>query len=340
MDVEPQHVAAAVDLLGDIVMHPDLSVGAFEAVKGQLVEQAIAAEDDPVAGRGLAVHRALYGRGYGGQPPQGLRDTLGVITRQDVQNHYASVVAGKGATFAVSGGIDRKHVSEHLRRVFGGFGGEATVADKALSGSSASGKIYLIDYPGSSTAGIAVARRASGGDDAPDLVADDVFNRAFQTRLAATQAAPMRLTTSLRRFRSSGYFATLGEGDPKAALAGIQSTLKQLKALCETKPLIDAERETAINTLIAAQPAHFEGLTRQSLRLSALAIRGWALDRHQAWPGQLRAVTTERANDAAATYCERAELSLVVTGPQAEIKGTDDLGFDPIALDTQGRRFP
>ncbi len=345
MNMIEENFGASVDLLADIVRRPKLDPIEFKRRKAQLVAQALASEADPHTGRRVAMYQALFGKGYAGAVSSGTRDTLESITHADVVAHYRRLMVGEGATFVVTGGVDRENVAATLERAFGDWGGKAQVKARALTPAADQGKLYFIDYPGAAQSVIGVVRRAPGAD-AADLFPATVFNRSFGEAFTSRVNLNLReakgytygAVSMFQRFRESGMFAIFSDVRTDVTRASLDEVLGELTGLCGPRPLSAEERDSSVNGLLLGYPAGFESIGLLGARFAQLPIYGRPLDWFEKWPARLSAVTLEEANQAASGYCERGAYTLIVAGDKAKVGPTlEGMGFEWVELDARGK---
>jgi predicted Zn-dependent peptidase len=73
-------------------------------------------------------------------------------------------------------------------------------------------------------------------------------------------------------------------------------------------------------------------------RYSQLPIYRRPLDWFETWPRKIESVSREQADEAARTYCDAKQFTIVVAGDKAKVASTlDGIGFDWVELDARGR---
>ena len=345
MNLIEENFGASVALLADIVRRPKFDEQEFKRRKAQLIAQAVANEADPHTGRRVAMYHGLFGKGYAGALPTGTPDTLESIKLTDIKAHYARLMVGEGATFVVTGGIEREAAAEQLQRAFGDWGGEPGVQARPLTPAAGTGKLYFVDYPGAAQSVIGLVRRAPGAN-AEDLFPTTVFNRSFGE--AFTSRVNMNLreqkgytygaVSMFQRFREVGFFGIFSDVRTDVTRQSLDEVLGELSGLCGPRPLTSEERDSSVSGLLLGYPGTFESIGLLGARFAQLPIYGRPLDWYERWPSQVSAVTLEQANEAARRYCDRAEFAVVVAGDKAKVAPTlQGIGFEMVELDARGR---
>jgi zinc protease len=345
MQLIAENFGPSLDILADVVRRPKLDEKEFQRRKAQLVAQAIAGEADPHYGRRSAMYRALFGKGYGGGLPTGTRDTLEAITHADVKAHYKRLLVGEGATFVVTGGIEQEAVAEQLKRTFGDWAGQPSTEARALTPAAASGKLYFVNYPGAAQSVIGLVRRAPGAD-AEDLFSTTVFNRSFGEAFTSRVNLNLRedkgytygALSMFQRFRQTGFFGIFSDVRSDVTRQSLDEVLRELSEVCGPKPLANEERNDSVNGLLLGYPATFESIELLGARFAQIPVYNRPLDWFERWPSRVAAVTLDQANQAARSYCQRADFAVIVAGDGAKVGPTlDGIGFDVVKVDARGQ---
>jgi zinc protease len=345
MNMIEENFAPSVELLADIVRRPRFDEQEFKRRKAQLVTQALASEKDPHTGRRVAMYQALFGNGYAGALPTGTRDTLASISHADIKAHFARLLVGEGATFVVTGGIERAEVADVLQRSFGDWGGKPKVQANRLTPAPSNGKLYFVDYPGAAQSVIGVVRRAPGAE-AEDLFPATVFNRSFGEAFTSRVNLNLReakgytygAVSMFQRFREAGFFGVFSDVRTDVTRASLDEVLKELSDVCGARPLSEEERDSSVGGLLLGYPGSFESIGLLAARFAQLPIYHRPLDWFEKWPERVAGVTVEQANAAAHGYCDRAQYAVVVAGDKAKVAPTlEGIGFEMLSLDARGQ---
>jgi zinc protease len=266
MDLIAENFAPSLQILSDIVRRPRLERAEFNRRKAQVLAQALANESEPRSARREAMYRGLFGKGYAGQVPDGTRRTLEAITYEDVTAHYKRLMAAEGVQFAVAGGIDRASVEQGLEQAFGDWVGKAEVRARPLAAAEPAA-IYLVDFPGAAQSALAVMRRAPGsdaGDYFPAAVFSRSFGESFTSRINLNLREDKGYTygafSTFVRFRQAGMLGIFADVKTDVTRASVDEVLKELDAVCGSRPLAATERDTSVNGLLLGYPARFESV--------------------------------------------------------------------------------
>jgi zinc protease len=344
MNLIAENFGRSVDLLADMVRRPRFEEKEFQRRKAQLIAQAIAAEADPQYGRLNALYRGLFGTGYAGGLSQGTPDSLKAIGHADVKAHYQRLMAAEGATFVVTGGIEREAVAKELERAFGDWAGRPSTEARPLVPSPPMGKLYLVNYTGAAQSAIGVVRRVPGAD-ATDLFPSMVFNRSFGEAFTSRVNLNLRedkgytygATSVLEHLRQVGIFGIFSDVRSDVTRASLDEILRELADVCSTRPIVAQERDDSVHGLLLGYPARFGSVSLLAGRFSEIPLQDRPLDWFERWPGRVAAVTLEQANEAARSYCRRSDFDILVAGDAAQVAPTlDGIGFELIRVDARG----
>ncbi|HEU4582666.1 MAG TPA: pitrilysin family protein [Polyangiaceae bacterium] len=345
MQMIAENFAPSIDILADVVRRPRLEEKEFQRRKSQLIAQAIASEADPHFGRRTAMARALFGKGYGGALPTGTRDTLEAISYADVKAHYKRLVVGDNATFVVVGGIEQDAVADQLKRAFGDWAGQATGEARAVAPAPGVGKLFFVNYGGAAQSVIGVMRRAPGAD-AEDLFPSTIFNRSFGEAFTSRVNLNLRedkgytygAVSLFQRYRQAGFFGVFSDVRSDVTRQSLDEVLRELSDICGPRPLAAQERDDSVGGLLLGYPATFESIELLGARFSQIPIYNRPLDWFERWPSRIAAVTLEQANQAAHSYCQKSDFSIVVAGDAAKVVPTlDGIGFELVKVDAKGQ---
>ena len=337
----------SLDVLADIVLRPTFSGEEFERRKAVVVAQALAHEANPGYARSVVARRALFGTGYGGFSPQGIRATLGSLTLDDIKAHYAAMLAPTRAAFIVVGSVDRPTVEKALNRTFGAWSGTSSAQPAAIDSAAPESAIYLIDYPGSAQSSVAVACRTDGRRS-DDYFRAKIFNwalgGAFTSRLNLNLREEKGYTYGARstfnRWKQAGFFWLAAGVQRDATRPSVDEMLKELRDITTSRPLTEAEHREATEGLLLGYPAQFERLNAVAGQLAALPTYDLPKDWLTSWPQSIRQVSIDDARTFAKKIAVPSRFVVVVAGDRAKIEpGLKGLGMPIHLYDAQGNRL-
>lgn len=113
-----ENLVPAMELYAAVVRQPHLPAEMLEASRMVLLQEVLAAEDDPSNQLMREMRERFYGPVFG-HDPDGTEDSLEAMTLEDVRSHYARHVRPNGAILAVAGRFDPDALLADAERLFG-----------------------------------------------------------------------------------------------------------------------------------------------------------------------------------------------------------------------------
>ncbi len=233
------------------------------------------------------------------------------------------------------------------RKHFGSWSGGAAPAVKVpASRPMPTGKVYLIDRPGSAqtiVAHILNAPERRSPDYYPLSLANAVYGGGFGTRL--------NLNLREDKGYSYGVFAFpqhLTYGGTWIASGGVQTDktkesvvefMKELRGIAGDKPITAEEFDKARTARIRGYAQQFEAYQRIGQQLADLWIAGLPMTTLQAETDELNKLQLGPVNAIAAKYAAPAGTSLLLVGDRSKIEaGIRELNLgELVILDVEGR---
>ena len=161
LSVTSNHLDAALDLLGAIVLRPRLSIGTFTELKSRLAERArSAARSDPGWGANWVLYRALFRLPTHSHPYSLFRATEAQLTTlrlvDCVRWHRARVTPENSVLFVV-GDVEAETVRPAAERSFRGWKGGRPPPPRFIQPVAPDRvRVYLVDHPKATRAAVRV----------------------------------------------------------------------------------------------------------------------------------------------------------------------------------------
>jgi len=318
-NVLSEYAPAAVALIGDVALHPDLPAGEFVRVKANLDRRLTQALAQPGTLADVALGRTVYGPNhpYGRLLPS--QAQFAGYTISDVKAFHDSQFGAKRAHLYIAGRFDAAAVKGAVEKTFGGWAaGPAPVglASPHLAGP----KVVLIDRPDAPQATLRLSFDASlaGSDaDIPQRVTNSLLGGAFSSRI----------TTNIREDKGYTYSpysdVDLSPGDALWTFNADITTDKTGPALAEVfkeirrmqSEIVGSEESKGIRTYMAGLFA-ISNSTSSSV-VGTLATRdllGLPANWTDTYVPAVLAVTPEQMMASAKTDYPIGKLTLVVVG--------------------------
>ena len=317
---------AMVELIGDIVMHPDFPAQEIDKRKAQVVSSIRQDEDNPAAVAMLTLFGMLYPNQHPyGRPSKGSADSVGRMTRQDLIDFHESRFAPASTTVVIVGDVDRDRAVAAVDRVFGEWRNAAPAeivlphppADRAR-------EQRVVSMMNKAQADIAYGFTTIVRSD-PSYYAHTLMNNAL-----GQYGIGGRLGDSIRERQGMAYYvfssfdanvvegplivrAGVNPGNVERATASIDEEIRRLAA----DGLTAVELADCKQYLIGSIPRLLETNGAIATFLQTAEFFGLGLDHDQRLPALLDAVTLEDVNAAARRTLDVNRAAVVIAGPYA-----------------------
>ncbi|MCE9635054.1 MAG: insulinase family protein [Planctomycetes bacterium] len=342
-------LAAAVDLLADVALHPAFAPDEIEVQRrGQLA----AIEQEHAEGRGIVqrvLPRLLFGDGHPHAAPgsgTGSADAVAKLTRDDLLRFHAAAFRPGSATLVVTGDVAPDALRPLLERGFGAWapGAAAAVAlpEAALPPKP---RVFLIDRPGAPQSVIVAAqlmppRRAD--DDLPLAVTNSILGGGFVSRLNMNLREDKHWSygarTDVRDAAGQRVFAANAPVQTDKTAESLAEMVKEFRGIAGERPATAAEIAAAKSGMTLTLPGRWEAARAVAESVLEMVSFGLPDTYFDGYATRIRAVTPEQI--AAAGRLVRPEsLTWLVIGDRKKIeKGVRDLGVGEVTvIDADGR---
>ena len=317
MTVTTPKLAAALDLMADLVRAPLFEAAELERQRAQMLDAlrvSMAAPGDVAA---MAARRAYWGASaYGASATVA---SLARIKREQLLSFHLERYQPDQAVLVLAGDISIDAALLMATRSFGSWQGKATALALPAPAHSSDAATVLIDMPGSGQSGVVLVAPFAAVNDAEHRIAEvaaAVLGGGYSARL--NQEIRIKRGLSYGAFgggesqRSGGMFSAQVQTDhPNAA---------QVAALMRELVLGVARESLPRAELLARQATLVGSFARQlgtTAGLAALVASSWlqgrGLDALARYADEVLAVTPEQVRDYAARYWTAAALRTVVS---------------------------
>lgn len=267
------------------------------------------------------------------RPEGGTADTVAGLTRDDVAELAAQVLAPDRATVVLAADLTATDVEDLLGQVFGSWsadsGGSTASAPPPPGAAEARARpssIVVLDRPGSVQSALAIGLAGPDRTDPhwPDLlVAAHALGGGLSSRLMADLREDKGYTYGIHArfspFASGGRFTVSTAVDTAVtapALSAIRTVIGGLRA----GGLTAAERDDAVDYHLGASPLGFQTPRALVAQASGLLADGLPADWLNVLRDRLREVSADSASTAFA-HTVPADLTTVVVGDAAQVLG-------------------
>jgi zinc protease len=317
-------LAAGLELLADILIHPSFPESELERVRGETAEALEARLDEPANAADDALAEAIFGTAHPyGRLPLGTVESVLQLGRPALVDFHRAYYRPSGSVLVVAGDFDPDELRERLGEVLGSWSGPAARPDYPPDAPvpASAGQRLTVPWPDAQQSEIRV-----GGPgmqrDSPDWVASAVANyliggSTITGRLGANLREEKGWTYGVR----SGFSASVRPGgwaveaavDAEVCGRAIDEIMRELTRFL-AEPVPDEELRRAKDALILSLPRAFETPGRIVSRFATVEVFGLPRDYWETFPERVEAVGREDLLRIAHSYFDPARLVAVSVG--------------------------
>ena len=317
---------AALSLLAAVVRQPDFSVGELQRAKAQAVDDLRLQLSQPTALASLVANRGVFGEGAYGHSRQGTPNSIGRITRADVQHLHVQLYRPDNAILILTGDITAAQAQQLAQASFGNWQKPTTPLPARPAGSAASTlpSILLIDQHGAGQAGVVAAHPAPPRHDADyyvGTVANAVLGGSYSARLneeiRIKRGLSYGATSRLQSMGDAGIWLASAQTKNPSAPQVVDLMLQQFKLLGTAR--VSAEELAARKaTLIGGYGRSLETTASLANQVGELAIYGVKLDELGKYVAQVQSITPRQIEKYAQKHLAADATHVVVVGDAAQ----------------------
>jgi zinc protease len=328
LHVPKRRLAAALDLLTDVVLRPTFADSEVTRQRELRRTQLLQQRDEPVQVANVAFPAIVYGAAHPyGRPLSGNDAAVDGLTRERVAEFYRTYYRPNGARLLVVGDVTLDEARRLITERFGGWvRGDVPAAPAATAPPPAPRAIYLIDKPGAAQSVVRIGH-VGPARDTPDYFALQVLNTILGGAFTS------RLNQNLRETHGYTYgagsaFSLRRRGGPFVAQASVVTAktdssliefLKELRRIRD-EAVPAAELEKAKQYLVLGLPGDFETTASAAARFRELFIYGLPLDYFGGYIARINAVTAADVQRVARQYIDPDHFDIVVVGDRSQIE--------------------
>lgn len=315
-----EHRAAAIELLRLAINKPRFDADAVERIRQQLLAGlAFAARDPDKVATNEWYALAFPGHAYG-RPTNGTPETIGRVTRDNLEAYRKRVFAKNTLKVVAVGDIDAKTLGGVLDTVFGELPDKAQLADVPITAPRLGGeqKVIAMDVPQSVAAfGLgAVARKDP--DFIPAFILNHIlggggFSSRFMEEVREKRGLAYSVYSYVQPYEHAAVFAggvaTKNE-EIAQSLDVIRAELQRMAAEGPTP----AELDNAKKYLIGSYPLRFDSNAKIASQLLGILEEDLGMDYVDKRNGLIEAVTLADAQRVAARLFKADNLIVTIVG--------------------------
>jgi zinc protease len=342
-----EHLAAALDIFGDVLLHSTFPQSEFDRVKKEVLTSLVQQRDQPAVIANKVFASKLYGNVHPyGRPGDGTEESVGKVIVDDLKAFYEVSFRPNDSTLVVVGDITLEELVPLLERTLGSW--ESRHVDGAtLSAPEGEGKeaIYLVDRPQAAQSEIRIGEVGlprSTPDYFPVLVMNTVLGGGFNSRLNWNLREEKGYTYgagSQFQFRKGrGPFSTFGGFKTSVTDSSITETLMEIRLL-RSEEVTESDLQLAKDFLMRSLPRTFETPRQIASQLATLVLYGLPDDYFDSYVQNVEKVSAQDVRRVAEQHLSPDNMIVVVVGDVAAIRsGLEKLNHGPVVLcDSEGR---
>lgn len=334
----------ALAIYADVLRNPAFTAQDLDRRKKLSIAGIQQAKQNP----GQMASRILSVLTYGAASPYGVLSTeasVGSITRDDLVAFQKAWLQPKGATLIIVGDTTLAEIMPKLEAQLGGWTGAQARSKAPAITTPSKGAVYLIDRPGAQQSMIMVGDLLPPRDPTDEAALDvmnSVFGGDFVSRLNMNLREDKHwsygATSYVRGARGTRLFMAYAPVQTDKTAESFSEARKELAGVIGDRPVTAAELAKAQNSLTLSLPGYWETGAGVAQSISELVNFNLPDGYFDAYPGEVRAVTTESATAAARKAIRPDELVWVVVGDRAVIEPKlKALGLDLRVIDADGK---
>lgn len=318
----------AVELLRSALVEPRFDEDAIERVRAQIIAGIRSSATDPDEIASDTFSRLVFGDHPYGTPDSGTVESVTALTRDDLVEARARVMARDRVFVGAAGDITPEELGPMLDRLLGDLPetgaplpGEADVAEGGFL------EVVPLDVPQS----VAIFGHEGISRDDPDFFAAFVLNEAFggagrQSRLSEEVRENRGLTYGIGTYLVDYDHADLILGQVASGNEVVAEAIEVVRAewaRVAEAGITEAELAPIKTYLTGAYPLRFDGNRPIARIMVGMQMQGLPIDYINTRNDRIEAVTVEDVRRVAARLYDPGALKIVVVGQPEGLLPTD-----------------
>ena len=340
--------AAALDIAADVLIRPRLATGDWERVLSDRRTACVQRRDQPEAVVGVVSDRVLFGDDHPyGRPTEGLEQTIGHLTLDDVRGFHAGYWRPNHASLVVAGDFDEPQLRARLDAVFADWKAAPVPLSPTPPPWPPRPRLVIVDRPGASQS---VVRLVAPGTNrlSPDrsglAMLNAILGGSFTSRLNFNLREKNGFTygasSSFAFLHHPGSFAVRSAVFAESTAPAVREMLSELGGLRE-RPASAEEHAKARATLLMRVAESLSTTGGIAATFGEIGLYDLPLDEPLRFAAALERTTADDLRALAARYIDPDAASIVIVGDRAAIEpGLRALGLPAaVAYDADGERI-
>jgi zinc protease len=323
-----EKLAEATKLLGEVISNPVFPEREVERLKAERLAEILQLETEP---RGLADEKFsefLYAdESRYSKPDEGSTESVGALTRADVEEFYRSSYASGATTIIIAGDIS----SEDARRmIVDAFGQWPTGSPRkeALSAEARRDRksTHIVNKPDAPQSELRVGHVGlprNHPDFFPTLVMNAVLGGLFGSRINLNLREAHGYTYGASSFydwrRGSGPFVVSTAVESEVTAPALREIMLEIERIRSEK-ITEGELSLARDYLEGVFPIRYETTAAIASALASLAIFSLPSDYYNSYRANIHSVTEDSVLEAAKAHLHPELMQTVVVGDAGVVR--------------------
>ena len=344
-----RHFPLALELVSDLLQNPTFPEEELVRVGDLRRTDVRRRRDDATALADLVAPAILYGRdSHYGHPIDGTVDLFGVVSRDDLVDHFRANYGPENATLAIVGDVSLDEVvklaEQHLQgwKATGGADG-VTVEEPTAPATNDTGSLYLLDKHGAAQS---VIRAGSVGvpryhsDYLPLVILNHLFGGQFMARLNQNlrqdKGYSYGYRSSIDWHRRSSLFLAGGGVQTAVTSEAVVETLREFADIRGDRPVGEEEFLAARMALLCQFPSSFETCWQVLQQLTQMVLFDLPEDYYLTLSAKVEALSLADVQRVARERVQSRPTVLVVGDRDSIESGLSPLGLAMHLVDHEG----
>jgi zinc protease len=322
-----RNFADAVDLLADVVLHPNFPAAEIERQRAQRLAQLMQERSNSRALASRAMLAALYGpKNPYGYPDVGTQESLKAMTREDLLHFWQQSYIPNDAALIVTGNINKTTLKQLMEKAFGGWPQGKLVTASMPAPETTPARLVLVNLSGTPQSALRVFSLGAARST-PDYAALEVMNTElgglFSSRINLNLREQHGFTygagSIFRCYRYPGPFIVYSQVRTDVTTPAITEMFKELRRMQET-PMTAEELSLSKDYIARGLPGRFETGAEAAGSFAEIYVYDLPVDYFSTLPEKVSAVTAGQAQEAAKKYINPDKAIVLVVGDRAKVE--------------------
>lgn len=340
LDVPAARLAAAMELLAEVVRRPSFPVAEVERLRDERLTDLVQARADPRRRADEAFVSSIYAASSPyHRPAGGAAETVGSLTADDLRAIYGRVFAPDRSALIVAGDVEAAEVVRIAESLFGDWSAGAVAGLAPIDDTSAVRErfVRVIHRPGAVQTEIRIGHPGLPRRH-PDFHAVSVmsailgglFNSRLNMKLREEKGYTYGAGAGFDLRRGRGPFTARAAVNTEATVPAVQEFLAELERMRE-EPVTDAELAAARDFLVGVFPLRFETPGPVAGSLAGLFVHDLPDDELARYRGEIEAITADDVLRVARDHIHPDAAAIVLVGDHDQFGAAlDAAGIAPV----------